>query len=144
MTRRKAREASLKMIFQLDLGSNTWEALAETLKESNLSSENDQFANSIVRGAWEHKDEIDRIIEIYAKEWKLDRFASVDKNILRLAVYELLYCPEISPNIVINEAIHLAKIYSYSDAGSFINGILDKIWNQHIKPGQDTVKEQDS
>ena len=104
--------------------------------------ENDQFAIAIVRGAWDHKAEIDRIIEKYAKEWRLDRFANVDKNILRLAVYELLYCPAISPNIVINEAIHLAKIYSYSDAGSFINGILDRIWNQYIKPAHNTEEGQ--
>lgn len=136
MTRRKARETSLQMIFQLDVGNNDWEALEHTLQDANLNSENNDFAAAVVKGAWEHKAEIDGIIEAYAKEWKLDRFANVDKNILRLAVYELIYCPDTSPNIVINEAIQLAKTFSYSDAGSFINGILDRIWNQHIRPDQ--------
>lgn len=133
MGRRAARETALKMLFQMDVGQNDWQMTDLTLAESGLSELNSAFALDLVKGTWEKLPEIDRLIEAYAKEWNIKRLANVDKNILRLAVYELKFINEVPYNVVINEAIELAKIFSTEDSGAFVNGVLDTILNQEIK-----------
>lgn len=133
MGRRAARETALQMLFQMDVGQNDWRMTDLTLAEAGLSEPNAEFALNLVKGTWEKMPEIDRLIEAYAKEWNIKRLANVDKNILRLAVYELKYIDEAPYNVVINEAIELAKVFSTEDSGAFVNGILDTILNQEIK-----------
>ena len=77
--------------------------------------------------------EIDRLIEQYSENWRLDRMNIVDRNILRMATFELLYCEEIPPKVTLNEAIDLGKRYGSEDSGSFINGILDRIQNEAVR-----------
>ena len=85
------------------------------------------FARQLIEGVINHLDEIDAEIGKLAKNWRLDRMASVDRNILRLGTYELMYCPDIPPQVAINEAIELAKRFGTEDSASFVNGILDAL-----------------
>ena len=89
--------------------------------------------NRLVLGVLEHRQEIDRLIEKYSENWRLDRMDVIDRSILRMAVFELLYCDEIPPKVTLNEAIELGKRYGSEDSGSFINGILDRIQNEAVQ-----------
>jgi N utilization substance protein B len=88
------------------------------------------FSERIVRGVDQHRDELDRIIEKYSSHWKIGRMAHVDRNILRIAVYELLYCNDIPPKVAINEAVDIGKKFGSEDSGAFINGVLDKVMSE--------------
>jgi N utilization substance protein B len=87
----------------------------------------------LVLGVLEHCQEIDRLIEKYSENWRLVRMNIVDRTILRMAIFELLYCEEIPPKVTLNEAIELGKRYGSEDSGSFINGILDRIQNEAVQ-----------
>ncbi len=93
----------------------------------------DGFAEKIVLGVLEHRREIDRLIERYSENWRLDRISTIDRNILRMAIFELLHCEDIPPKVTLNEAIDLGKRYGTEDSGSFINGILDRIQKEAIR-----------
>ena len=85
------------------------------------------YLGELVAGVAAHQEELDALIGRYSEHWRLERMAVVDRNLLRLAVYELLYLPEIPPKVVINEAVELAKRYGSEDSGGFVNGILDQV-----------------
>jgi len=109
-TRREARELALRMLFQLDLGKQpTDEVIAAALAQSRLEGGNRLYSEELVRGALEHQAEIDGRITALTPDWTPDRQAAVDRNILRLAAYELLYRPDAPVAAVVNEAIELAK-----------------------------------
>ncbi|MFH1825396.1 MAG: transcription antitermination factor NusB [Candidatus Firestonebacteria bacterium] len=126
--RRKARELALQMLFQIDFGGILLDDVVKSfLEELNENESVKDFALSLVRGALENLDSIDDLIKERLQNWEFNRIANVDKNILRLAVYELLYREDIPVAVTINEAIEIAKEYSSHESGKFINGILDKI-----------------
>ncbi|GBE05172.1 MAG TPA: transcription antitermination factor NusB [Nitrospirae bacterium] len=129
MKRRRAREYALQLLFQYDLTGN--ELDEDTLKEFWESNDEDQdvrqFTQGIVQGTIEHIGALDEIIRTAAEHWSVERMAVVDRNILRAAVYELFYMPDIPSSVTINEAIEISKKYSTGDSSAFINGILDKI-----------------
>lgn len=138
MSRRFAREAAFKALFQLDFNSadgeerESYEDLAiRTMFEDNprLTKKDLPYIESTVKGTRVRLEEIDEIIVTHLKEgWQLSRLMSADRNILRLAVYEMKFVePVIQKNIVINEAIELAKKYGTDDSGKFVNGILEAI-----------------
>lgn len=128
MTRRAAREEAFKMIFQVDLGKNSWsETLSRNLKELSLSEESRLFLKQLVEGTMTHLAEIDAEISKYAQDWKLDRMLSTDRNILRMSLFELKYLKDIPASVTVNEAVELAKVYGDDDSGRFINGILGNI-----------------
>ncbi|MGI5891369.1 MAG: transcription antitermination factor NusB [Bacillota bacterium] len=132
MSRRKARETALQMLFQLDVGQNEWQMAQVTLDNADLTEINKDFAAKLVLGARENMQQIDLLINSRSREWNVDRLANVDKNILRLAIYELEYDTKAAEsNIVINEAIELAKKFSTEDSGSFVNAVLDNIKKTH-------------
>lgn len=81
-----------------------------------------------------HAQEIDRLIEQYSEHWRLGRIAPIDRNILRIAIFELVYCDEIPPKVTLNEAIELGKEFGSDESGSFINGILDRILSSEVVP----------
>ena len=108
-------------------------ALAQFQENFSPQGEVDEFLKRIVLGVLEHCGELDRLIEQYLENWRLDRINVIDRNILRMALYELLYCEEIPPKVTINEAIDLGKRYGSEDSGSFINGILDRIQNEVVR-----------
>ncbi|MBT3393366.1 MAG: transcription antitermination factor NusB [Elusimicrobiaceae bacterium] len=128
-TRRLAREYCLKMLYLADISkTNKTKELSlfglETLKEDALT-----FANNIITETLKNKDLIDKTIIKYAKNWTLDRMPALDRNILRIATYEILFT-DIPIAAIIDEAIEIAKKYSTENSGRFVNGILDKIKNE--------------
>lgn len=129
MKRRRAREYALQFLFQSDFGDGKHRKnnLKQFLSEKENDPEVKNFASEIINGTISALDEIDSVIKKTAEHWVLERMAAVDRNILRFAVYELLYCNDIPSAVTINEAIEIAKKYSTSESAAFINGILDKI-----------------
>ena len=91
-----------------------------------------QFTENLVRGVQGHLAEIDAKLQSYTQNWPLHRMGSVERNVLRLAFYEMIYCADVPPAVVLNEAIDLAKYFSNADAGRFVNGVLDRL-NKEIK-----------
>ena len=126
MRRRKAREILLKLLFQRDFRPVS---LEELLAENSLGDQED-YVRQTLQGIIEHQEEIDRLIAEKAVGWRLERLVSVDRNILRLGIYELLYS-DIPGEVAINEAVELSKKYSTEHSHIFINGILDRIWKEH-------------
>ena len=126
--RRKARELALKILFQLDLNKeNIDESLKLFWENHKVVSEIKEFANKLVYGTINNYYEIDNLIRQYSNHWQISRMATIDRNILRFAVYELIHIKDIPIKVTINEAIEIAKKYGTEDSGGFVNGILDKI-----------------
>ena len=127
--RRKARECALQMLFQhdmagtpvVDLLQTYWGELAEAAEDVR------DFANDLVLGTITHLNEIDERIRLRTEHWRIPRMAVVDRNLLRLAVYEFLFQPETPKTVAINEALEIARRFSTHEATQFINGILDAI-----------------
>jgi transcription antitermination protein NusB len=132
--RRKSRECALQVLYQLNITKQD-AAAAFTQFEENFGPVGvaDDFVKRLVRGVLEHRLDLDRLIEQYSEHWRIDRIDLIDRNILRLALFELLYCEEIPPKVTINEAIDLGKRFGSEDSGSFINGILDRVQNEVIR-----------
>ena len=127
--RRKAREYALQMLFQWDITRDTIDQIADTFfQEQEKEPEGIvEFARRLVKGTVEHVEEIDRLIQRHAEHWRLDRMATVDRNLLRMAVQEFLHDNEIPKTVVINEALEIARRFSSQESPQFINGILDSI-----------------
>jgi N utilization substance protein B len=160
--RREARERTVQFLFQHDLNppENLDEALAhfwESQRAAAIAEEKgvatwgeppelppptaDEaevrlFAEPLIRGTLEHRDEADAVIKKHAKNWDLHRIAAVDRNILRLAIYEMLHRDDIPPVVSINEAVDIAKKFSTEDSGKFVNGILDKVKSELLRPAR--------
>jgi N utilization substance protein B len=161
-TRREARERAVQFLFQYDLnppgsldealeqfwdsqravvlaeekGPATWGELKElpppTAEEVSIRL----FAEPLIRGTLEHREAIDGRIKQSAKNWDLHRMAVVDRNVLRLAIYEMLFREDIPPVVSINEAVDIAKKFSTEESGGFVNGILDKIKSELMRPAR--------
>ena len=124
-TRREARELALRMLFELDLGRQEPNAvIANALAQSPLEGENRELAETLVRGTLAHQGEIDQTVAALSTDWALDRQAAVDRNILRMSAFEMLYRPEAPVATIVNEAVELAKKYSTAESGRFVNGVL--------------------
>lgn len=125
MSRRAAREAALQAMFQIDISESEPEsALSFVLQESNVPEGYHEFATRLVVGACTNLPEIDDAIKSVARDWEIERMANVDRSILRLAGFELLFCKDIPGSVAVNEAIEVAKIFSGDESGKFVNGIL--------------------
>jgi len=161
--RREARERAVQFLFQHDMNppedleaalDHFWEsqraaAIAEdkgvakwgqAIELPPPSAEEAAvrlFAEPLIRGALEHRDEADELIKKHAQNWELHRMAAVDRNILRLAIYEMLYREDIPPVVSINEAVDIAKKFSTQDSGKFVNGILDKVKGELLRPARE-------
>ena len=161
--RREARERAVQFLFQHDLnppadleaalkqfwesqeaaaiadeknGAATWGQPVELPPPTAEEAAMRLFAEPLIRGALEHRDEADAIIKKHAKNWELHRIAAVDRNILRLAIYEMLHRDDIPPVVSINEAVDIAKKFSTQDSGKFVNGILDKVKGELMRPSR--------
>jgi N utilization substance protein B len=160
--RREARERAVQFLFQQELNppenleqaleqfwnSQTSAALAEekgpstwgeavvlpppTAEEAELR----QFAEPLIRGTLEHRPEIDALIQKYVQNWDFNRIAAVDRNILRLAIYEMFHREDIPPVVSINEAVDIAKRFSTEDSGKFVNGVLDRVKSDLMRPAR--------
>ena len=148
MSRRQARELVVQALFHLDFNSmeevgNEADGQAMALdmaveefaaelspqeQKEQFSKKDKAFADALLQGARENIEKIDELLSQNSKDWKVSRMASIDRNILRLAIYELFFAPEkLQPGIIINEAVELAKSYGTDDSASFVNGILAKL-----------------
>ncbi len=126
--RREGREAAVQYLYQHDLNPTSELAdVAVFYKMRGLSPAARRFSDDLIPGILKARPEIDPLIEANVANYGLNRLAAIDRNVLRLAVYEMLHCPDVPPVVAINEAIEIAKKYSTSDSGKFVNGILDKI-----------------
>jgi len=168
--RRKAREVALQVLYELDVVKTDvqaaislfwshftapeeifepfWDyfdspedARKHHLKSYTVSSEAKVFSSLLIEGAWEKRHEIDKVISDCSEHWSISRMSRVDRSILRMAVYELLYCDDIPPKVTLNEAIDLGKTYGSENSGSFINGILDALY---VKQQQTAKKPEQS
>ena len=129
MSRRAARELAFQILFQVDLGKNPWqEVLPRTIQESDLPENSRPFLEDLVKSTVNNLTAIDAEILKYSQDWKLERMANTDRNILRLALGEIKYLNDNTPvSVTVNEAVELAKIYGDDDSGKFVNGILGTI-----------------
>lgn len=154
--RRKGREMALEILYQVDLGGSEARAAlarydpverhATQVEESGEPDPVDaddlraafDYARELVEGTLERREEIDELIVSQAENWRLERMPAVDRNVLRLAVYELLEEPEVPKVVVLDEAIELSKLYGSEQSGAFVNGLLDGLLKRHRFPGRMT------
>jgi transcription antitermination protein NusB len=125
MKRRTAREKALQALFQIDVSEVDPKDAIDHVLEGERS---DDYLIKLVMGVVEYRVQIDELLQSYLEKWTMDRLATVDRNLLRLSTYELLYCQEDVPaNVAIDEAIEVAKIYGDEQSSKFVNGILSKV-----------------
>jgi len=124
MQRREARELVLQVLYEREFVDTP---VAEMLAEREANDQR-QYVEETLRGVMEHLPDLDETINRYALGWRVERLAVLDRNILRLGLYELLHAPDIPAEVSIDEAVELAKKYGTENAQSFINGILDRVW----------------
>lgn len=128
MSRRKARELAFKVLFQVDqVGADPHQAFAYLLQESALADKDKDFSWHLVQGSLRELDQIDLGLARYSRDWSLDRMSSVDRNIMRVAAYEISSTERTQAVVAIDEAIEIAKRYGDEGSASFVNAILDKI-----------------
>jgi transcription antitermination factor NusB len=125
--RRAARELALRLLFQMDVGNAPLDDVLASLDQRPHNPETIEFARLLLQGADAQRAVIDEVLERYAREWSLDRMASVDRNVLRIATYEILFLPEIPPSVSVDEAVEMVKKYSTGESGKFVNGILGNL-----------------
>ncbi len=145
--RRTAREMAVQMLYQSDLGGSPLPQIFRTFdlseylareKEAGDRKRVDEafsFAQKLVQGTLEHREKIDDMIRGQADNWRLERMPAVDRNVLRLAIYEMLFETDTPKLVVVDEAIELAKKFGSEQSGRFINGLLDGLLKQHTFPG---------
>jgi len=128
--RRRSRELAIKVLFHLEFSSDDPATIFALICNNFGASEDVKpFSEELVLGVCGHLKELDSLIGKASKNWRLERIARVDRSILRLALYELLYRDDIPPKVTINEAVDLGKKFGTEESGAFINGILDKIYS---------------
>lgn len=126
--RRKSREAALQLMFQYDLSGLCGRSEMDHFWRENPTDDDTQrFTEILLQGTLNDLATLDHTIGQFSANWKLHRMAAVDRNVLRLAVYELTQCPDIPMRVTLNEAIEIAKKFGSEDSGAFINGILDQV-----------------
>ena len=126
--RREGREAAVQYLFSLDMHGKAEEGQLETCWTLHTAKTSTRlYAESLIKGVLEHQTAIDEQIRGCLVNFSFERLSTVDRNVLRMAVYELLYCPDVPPPVVLNEAIEVAKALSAGESGSFVNGVLDRL-----------------
>jgi N utilization substance protein B len=137
MTRRtRGREIALQVLYQLEQNPTldpveVGRFVARRLRDENVRA----FAEALIAGVREHQPQIDAMISEVAENWRLDRMAAIDRNILRLGAFEIVYQPDVPTKVAINEALELAKRYSTAQSSRFVNGILDRLWAASSRRG---------
>ncbi len=145
--RRQSREIALQMLYQMEMTGLPPSEVFELFYQLASDNHNDEereiplqvrpFAERLITGVYAHRDQVDKMIVEASENWRLERMSIIDRNILRIAVFEMLYCLEIPPKVSINEAIDLGKTFGNPDSGAFINGILD-----HLLPEANKFREE--
>lgn len=126
--RRQSRELAMQALYYIDMRKDDFETAYRLFCKHFEPEETIRaFFEKIVEGTIENRAEIDNLIEKFSSNWKLSRMSGIDRNVIRIAVFEILYCPDIPSTVAINEAIDIGKKFGTKDSGAFINGILDAI-----------------
>jgi len=126
--RRKARELAMQALFYMDMSQNDSKEVVKLFCENFVASQRSlSFFLELINGVIKALSEIDSVIERFSSNWKISRMSIVDRNIMRLAVYEMLFCGDIPSKVSINEAVDIGKKFGTEGSGAFINGILDSI-----------------
>ena len=124
-TRRRARRVTLETLYEYDIANHPpGEVLERRLQENPMEKTGVEFASRLIQGVIQNQEEMDTLISRYAPEWPLDQMAVIDRNVLRIAIYEFLATDETPVKVAINEAVELAKVYGSDSAPRFINGVL--------------------
>jgi transcription antitermination protein NusB len=135
--RRDARECALQMLYEFDVGKHSKDEILRTFWQMNEHPDKvREFANQLFEGTIQRLKEIDKVIQQHTKNWRLGRMAAVDRNVLRLAVFEFLSGGKTPGTVVINEALEIAKKFSTNESAQFVNGILDSIKNDLLEKGR--------
>jgi N utilization substance protein B len=149
-SRRKAREAALRALYQMEVGDiSADDAIEDVIENAELPTDLAAYFEALVRGIDSNRREIDERISARLVDWDLDRMAAVDRNVLRIAAFELFDIPAIPPAVSIDEAVELAKKFSTADSGRFVNGVLGKLlldspkanWNPAHAPEEEPAEE---
>lgn len=128
--RRRARELAVQVLFHLEYTPGDPEAAFDTVSGNfRVPSGVQEFAKQLVQGVWENREALDRMIQRASRNWRVERMSRVDRNILRIGAFEVAYLKDIPAKVSIDEAVELGKRFGSHDSGSFINGILDSIFN---------------
>jgi N utilization substance protein B len=136
-TRRQARELAMQALFYIDMRDNASLQMLESFCDNFSPPKKVRpFLLSLVNGVLETRGEIDTLIERFSKNWEIHRMSCVDRNVMRIAVYELLYCEDIPPKVSINEAVDVGKKFGTEESGAFINGIMDSIRDALVNEGK--------
>ncbi len=140
MLRRKGREIAMQILYQIEVTkTDIQEALENYKNYLNIKEEQSlSFAEELLKGIISNQKFLDGMIKKYCKKWSLERLNINDKNILRMALYEFFFRPDIPPIVSINEAIELAKIYGTDESQAFINGILDSVYKNELLPKRES------
>lgn len=126
--RRQSREIALQILFQTEFAPQISAGQLMSVYEESYDRETAEYAETLVAGVVENKDYVDAKIQSASRHWKIERMAGVDRNVLRVAVYEMKFAPNpLKENIVIDEAVEIAKKFGTTESGAFVNGILDQI-----------------
>ncbi len=130
--RHSGREAALQMLFQMEASKNPAEIVIGLFWRSfDTHAEGKAYADGIVRGVEEHLDQIDQEVTTASEHWRLERMSRVDRNILRMGVFELLHCKDVPGPVILDEAVELAKAYGTDESSAFVNGVLNRIADVH-------------
>lgn len=141
--RHKARESAVQFLFQMDF-NQTDELpveLSEFWKHQGINNNKlISFAEQLIYGVEKNKSELEELISVCADNWRVDRMGAVDRNVLRVAAFEMVHCLDTPPVVIINEAVDVAKDLSNAESGRFVNGILDKMLQQVNRPARTGMK----
>ncbi|MDB4264885.1 transcription antitermination factor NusB [bacterium] len=136
-TRRQARELAMQALFYMDMQDNVSLQMLESFCDNFRPPKKvNPFFLTLVNGVLGAINDIDTLIEQFSKNWKIHRMSCVDRNVMRIAVYELLYCEDIPPKVSINEAVDVGKKFGTDESGAFINGIMDSIRDALVNEGK--------
>jgi N utilization substance protein B len=139
-SRTKAREIALQLLYEYDATKELSEVRIDSfLAECTEKEEAREYASMLVAGVLEYMKKLDEIVEQFAEHWAVTRMPVVDRNILRIGVFELLYEKDVPAKVVINEAVEIAKRFGSADSGRFVNAILDRIYKESLR--QDKNKQ---
>ena len=135
-SRHQARTLALQGLYQLDIqrapsDADTANCLLPMLQEAGASNEAADYARQVIAGAWGNREQYDRMISEVSDHWEVSRMAVVDRNVLRMAIYELVERPDVPVRVVIDEAIEVAREFGDAETPQFINGVLDAVWKKH-------------
>jgi len=128
MSRRKLRKKIFQWLFELEFRPDAIEEIKKRLDAEFLNQEDQEFVLNIIEGVWNNREKIDEIIKSHLRGWDFDRISPIDKTILRIGIYELCFCKNTPPKVVINEAVELSKTFGRDGSPEFINGVLGAVF----------------